>query len=123
MAFEKELAKAQALDLAQHVRSTYIEIQSLWRILVEKGICTIDEVKSTREYVEKTAPRVRELDNTIRELQGDVDDFQYFMEMMEKKKNGTITDEERRKMKETIDNNPAKYGKFAMEYFKENRSL
>ena len=123
MAFEKELAKAQALDLLQCERKNYIETQSLWRILVEKGICTIDEVKSKREYVEKTSPRVREIDRSIKELQGDVDDFQFFMEMMEKKKNGTITDEESKKMKEAIDNDPAKYGKFAMEYFKENKSL
>ena len=73
MAFEKELAKAQALDLLQCERKNYIETQSLWRILVEKGICTIDEVKSKREYVEKTSPRVREIDRSIKELQGDVD--------------------------------------------------
>lgn len=45
-----------------------IETQTLLQLLVKKGICTPDEIKTTRQLVERKSPRVKRLYYEFTEL-------------------------------------------------------
>ena len=52
-------------------RSALIDTQTLFQIMIEKGICTVDEILSVHDRIESNNPDVRQLDNAIAELKGE----------------------------------------------------
>ena len=123
MGMETELAKAQALDSLIMQRDNIIDLQVILQILVKKGITTKEEVDELRTKVANNSKKVKKLDAQAKELSKDVKTFTLFMEMMEKKKNGTITEEERKWFADIINKDPKTYGKYAMDYFKSTGEL
>ena len=123
MGMETELAKAQALDSLIMQRDNIIDLQVILQILVKQGITTKEEVDELRAKVANNSKKVKKLDAQAKELSKDVKTFTLFMEMMEKKKNGTITEEERKWFADIINKDPKTYGKYAMDYFKSTGEL
>lgn len=58
------------LQFLQLQRSALIDTQTLFQIMVEKGICTVDEIAQARNSVECNNPDVERISREIAELQG-----------------------------------------------------
>lgn len=63
-------SKEFQLQFLQLQRSALIDTQTLFQIMIEKGICTVDEIAQTRESVEINNPDVERISKEIAELQG-----------------------------------------------------
>lgn len=59
--------QAQFLQLQ---RSALIDTQTLFQLMIEKGICTVDEILETRESVEASNPDVSRIDKEIEAVTG-----------------------------------------------------
>lgn len=114
------LHQASALDNLLMQKDLYIETQTILHILINKGITTPDEINEFRSKVERS-PKVNKLNNEINKISTEVDEGVEFLEIYQKMKDGSLTEEERKMYKEKIDKDPAKYGKMVMEMVKENR--
>ena len=63
-------SKEFQLQFLQLQRSALIDTQTLFQLMIEKGICTVDEITQTRESVEINNPDVERISKEIAELQG-----------------------------------------------------
>lgn len=52
-------------------RSALIDTQTLFQIMIEKGICTLDEIMTAHETVEQNNPDVKRIDDQLFELTGE----------------------------------------------------
>lgn len=66
-----DLKSQLELMMLQLQRSALIDTQTLFQLLIEKGICTVDEITSMRGSVENTNSDVRRIDQQIAELKGE----------------------------------------------------
>lgn len=53
------------IGLLQLQRSALIDTQAIMQILLDSGICTVDDIVSARERIENTSPEVKRLDDEI----------------------------------------------------------
>lgn len=58
------------LKFLQLQRSALIDTQTLFQLMIEKGICTVDEILATRETVEANNPDVARIDKEIESITG-----------------------------------------------------
>jgi len=66
-----DLKSQLELMMLQLQRSALIDTQTLFQLLIEKEICTLDEITSMRNTVESNNGDVRRLDQQIAELKGE----------------------------------------------------
>ena len=59
------------LKFLQLQRSALIDTQTLFQLMIEKGICTVDEILATRETVEANNPDVARIDKEIESITGE----------------------------------------------------
>lgn len=64
-------SKEFQLQFLQLQRSALIDTQTLFQIMIEKGICTVDDITQTRESVECNHPDVRRIDKEIATIKGE----------------------------------------------------
>lgn len=60
------------LKFLQLQRSALIDTQTLFQIMIEKEICTVDDILSARESVEANNPDVARIDTEIQSITGEV---------------------------------------------------
>lgn len=60
------------ISLLQLQRSALVDTQTLMQLLIDKGICTVDDIIDTRAKIEGTSPDVKRIDDQIIELGGAV---------------------------------------------------
>lgn len=98
----QKIYSASGLALRAY-RHSIVETQSIEQILVQKGICTADEFKEMRSYVERNSPSVRRLDaastemfEAVKGLQENIDAWSEFSGIFQKRMNGQeLTDAEK----------------------------
>lgn len=66
-----ELSDELRIEMLQLQKAALIDTQTIFQILVDKGICAVDEVVSTRERIEAANPDVHSLDVKIANLKGE----------------------------------------------------
>lgn len=60
------------IGLLQLQRSALIDTQAIMQILVDCGICTIDDIVNSRERIENESPEVARIDEEIIEAGGQI---------------------------------------------------
>lgn len=61
-----------SLEFLQLQRSALIDTQTLFQILIDKGVCTLDEILAIRENVEQNNPDVIRIGNQIESITGEL---------------------------------------------------
>lgn len=56
--------------MLQLQRSALIDTQTLFQLLIEKGICSVEEITQLRQTIELNNEDVARIDNQIADLQG-----------------------------------------------------
>ena len=67
-----EQLKDLEIALLQLQRSALIDTQTIMQLLVDKGICSIDDIVSTRSKIETENKDILRIDEQIKELGGTV---------------------------------------------------
>lgn len=67
-----EQLKDLEIALLQLQRSALIDTQTVMQLLVDKGICSIDDIVSTRSKIETENKDILRIDEQIKELGGTV---------------------------------------------------
>ena len=58
-------------------RSALIDTQTIFQLLVEKGICNVDDIAATRQKVEMSDGSVKQIDAEIARLRGEEIDIDF----------------------------------------------
>ena len=80
------------IALLELQRSALIDTQTLFQILIEKDVCSVDEILSKRAQIENTNPDVASLDLKICNLKGESPVNKTLSEVIEKMGNNSTSD-------------------------------